>query len=172
MTNRYSLWIMPPGGLYEKLSDLIVQIAGRYHSPVFKPHVTLLGSVPGGRESIVSATSRLASSLKPYDIYLTNAGCLDEYFRCLFIEVERSDEVLRANMAAKRTFANNDDRGYFPHLSLMYGNLSIDVKKEIISDIGEKFDLTFRADSIHLYDTSGAPEEWYSLGEFQLGGRA
>ena len=121
------------------------------------------------KDSIVLETSKLASSIKPYDIHLTNVGCLDEYFRSLFIEVEKSYEVVRANLAAKRAFGNDDDSVYFPHLSLMYGNFSTEIKKEIISEIGDRFNLTFRVDSIHLFDTSGRPEEWYHLEKFPLG---
>ena len=42
---------MPVGGLYEKLDNLISQISEKYHSPVFKPHVTLLGSAAGDKDS-------------------------------------------------------------------------------------------------------------------------
>ncbi len=160
---------MPVGRLHEKLDNLISQISEKYHSPVFKPHVTLLGSAAGDKDSIILETSKLASSIEPYDINLTNVGCLDEYFRSLFIEVEKTDEVIRANLEAKRLFGNDEGSVYFPHLSLMYGKFSIEIKKEIISEIEDRFNFTFRADSIHLYDTSGTPEEWYRLRKFPLG---
>ncbi len=169
MVKRYSLWIIPDGGLYKKLDNLISEISAKYQSPVFKPHVTLLGSAAGNLDSIISETSELASSIKPYDIHLTSAGCFDEYFRSLFIKVKKTGEVMGANLAAERLLGN-DDSVYFPHLSLMYGNFSTEIKKGILSEIGEIFNLTFSAKSFHLYDTGGAPEEWHCIREFPLGG--
>ena len=72
---------------------------------------------------------------------------------------------MRANKVARNTF-KMEDTEYMPHLSLMYGNVSTDKKKKIISEINREFNLSFEVKSIHLVSTDGEPEEWYRIKEF------
>ena len=96
MEDKYSIWLMPQSNVGETLGKLIKKLARKYKAPVFLPHVTLIGSLTGEASEIVEQTRKLASLLKPYDIRLTRADCLDEYFRCLFMRVEETREVMDA----------------------------------------------------------------------------
>jgi len=39
----HSLWLMPTGEVYDKFSILIKRLAGEYNTPIFEPHIILLG---------------------------------------------------------------------------------------------------------------------------------
>lgn len=164
----YSLWLMPEGRLYNRLKGTITQLSGRYFTPAFEPHVTLLGLIPGTKEEVVSKTARLASMLQPYEIRLRGVDHLDEYFRCLFVRVEKTPEVMAANTRAREVFGKRNDAEYMPHLSLMYGSLTPVTKHNIISSIGREFNAAFEAKSIHLYLTQGEVKDWRRVREFPL----
>lgn len=54
---------------------------------------------------------------------------------------------------------------YMPHLSLLYGNYPVEVKEEIIKQIGRDQTTQFDISSIHLIK-GGKVEEWRIIKEF------
>lgn len=164
----YSLWLMPEGEVYKRLNTLISRLSEEYSAPDFSPHVTLIGQVIGPEEEIISRTSELASFIEPYEIKLTGTGFLDEYFRCLFVRVEETAEVMGANSRAREVFGRYADPPYMPHLSLMYGDFPPETKREIISGIDDDFNISFSVESIHLFSTSGGPGNWRRVKAFAL----
>ncbi len=44
-TARYSLWLLLPREAHERFQALIARLSARFGTPVFEPHITLLGSV-------------------------------------------------------------------------------------------------------------------------------
>ncbi|MCK5020404.1 MAG: 2'-5' RNA ligase family protein [Candidatus Peribacteraceae bacterium] len=155
--NGYSLWIVPEGEVYEKMSEIISKFSKRLSTPVFSPHVTLVGEVEGTEEEVISKTEKLASMIKPFEIKLSGVDKLDHFFRCIFVHAEKTPELMKANEYAKEIFGMSFE--YMPHLSLVYRNLSDEQKEEIISEIG-KIDKSFLVNSIHVVLTNGQTEDW------------
>jgi len=164
----FSLWLMPSREVRDRLSGIISQLSEEYSTPQFEPHVTLLGSLMQPHEEVLSRTSQLATLIQPYEITLTAVGCLEAYFRCLFIKVRETGQVMEANLRAREIFSRQQDPEYLPHLSLMYGSFPVRLKEEIIAQIGSEFGLTFEVRSIHLCSTNGEPRDWYQVEEFAL----
>jgi len=162
----YSIWLIPAGEVYQKLSEIISQLSEKYSAPNFEPHITLLGNLIGPEEDLISKTLKLTAQLKPFKINLKKADYLDEYFKCLFIRAEKTKELIRANNIAREAFNFKPDPEYMPHLSLMYGDLSSKTKEEILADLGKEFDLSFEVRSIHLFSTTGEVKDWYRIKEF------
>ncbi len=165
---RYSLWLMPSGIVYNKLSKMMSELSYKYATPHFEPHVTLLGRLTGNEEEIISKASKLANCIRPYELRLNEVDFLDEYFRCLFIKAEATEPVLSANSSARKIFNRKQDPEYMPHLSLMYGNFSPEVKRRIVTEIGSDFNLKFDVMSIYLFSTGDNVEEWRKVKEFAL----
>jgi len=165
-TKGYSLWFIPDNEIYDMLSDLISKLSSRLHTPVFEPHLTLIGEVEGEEKGIIQKTEELASAIRPFEITLTRIGYLDHFFRCLFIRAEESGNLLKANEKAKEIFGRMDDPKYMPHLSLVYGNLTEEKKKDVIAETGENFGISFVAGSIHLVKTTGETTDWKKIKEF------
>lgn len=160
---EYSIWLMPKGTIYDKLSDIISKISQEYKVPNFQPHVTLIGELKGN--DLIAKAQLLASQIKPYTIKLKHPCVLNEYFRNLFLKVEEAEEVMNANLKAQEIF--NRKKKYFPHLSLMYGNCSTIEKLKIISNL-EKVDLEFQVNKLYLFSTKGPPENWHETKKFSL----
>jgi 2'-5' RNA ligase len=167
-TKGYSLWLMPIGEVYNKLNNLISELSRKYNTPHFEPHVTLIGEVLGSEEEIVLKTAQLTSVVRPYRIELGRVEYLNEYFRCLFLRVRETHEVMRANQISRKIFGRETDPKYMPHLSLMYGDFAPQIKEEIIAKIGKEIFVGFDVESIHLFSTNGEPKDWYRVKEFSL----
>ncbi len=167
--NVYSLWFMPEDEVYAKLSSTIRQLSKPYGTPEFEPHITVIGTLTGQEQTVTEKLKRLARVIKPFEVKLLDIDYLNEYFRCLFIRIEQTREVMDANTQARTIFDQSRSADYMPHLSLMYGDIDNAVKRAIMQTIGKSLRCTFRVNDIHLYTTSGAPEHWHKIQSFDLG---
>jgi len=164
---EFSILLIPKGETYNKLSSLIIRLSNKYNTPMFKPHVTLIGGFDISEKDAISKTTEIAKNLKPYSIKINNLLYLNEYYKSLFLKVEKTKDVIKANFLARKIFNDERNEEYFPHLSLMYGNSSNQIKEKIISEIKE-INLEFGVDKIHLFSTANGPENWYKVKEFDL----
>jgi 2'-5' RNA ligase len=162
---------MPENNIYKKLSNLISLLSEEYSCPDFQPHVTLIGKIIGKREKVIEKTKKLTSEILPFKLYLNSVNFLDEYYKCLFMKVKKTNPIINANNKAKKIF-NKNSLGYFPHLSLLYGNFPIKSKKKIVPEVQEELEkidkLEFSVEDLHLYSTKGTVHDWYKIGRFPL----
>ena len=170
MANTYHLWAAPTGKAYDILMKTITDLSRAYHAPVFEPHVTLLGSLPGTEEDISVRCFELGGSLTPFDILLTEPAYGDQYFQCVFLKTQETPALMNAHELTRRLFVK-DPIPYMPHLSLLYGHYSIELKDKIASTLSQSLRLNFTVDIIHLIRSkSEHPMDWASILAVPLSG--
>ena len=169
MENKYSLWLIPTGEVYNKFAKIISDLAKEYNAPIFEPHVTLIGGIVGTEEELSVKTARLAEIIRPFKIKLNRMDYFPERHRALIIRAEKTNELIEAKNRAIEVF-NLPLVEYMPHLSLLYGDFSSATKEKIIRKLGSKFDDEFEIKSIYLYYTSGEEQEenWHKIREFSF----
>lgn len=168
---RYSLWLLPAKAARERYAKLIRELSTRLATPVFEPHVTLLGELTGPVPELAARLRALAEELAPFELRLLEATYLDEYFRALFVEVALSRPLTEAHAAARQHFGRRLDPGYYPHLSLVYGDLENDQKEALLEDVGRYYDESVRVEEIALYTTAGSPQTWRCVARARLEGK-
>ena len=169
MTTHFSLWLMPAPAHGARFARVIDSLSRRLEAPRFDPHVTLCGNRGGSEAEWAAQTEILAARLAPLELQLTDLDYTDEYFRCLYVQVNRSAELLRMRAAACRYLGWPDAGDFMPHLSLLYGSFSTAEKERLIGEIG-RFDTVLRADRLALCAPSGPPAGWRIYGPFPLTG--
>jgi 2'-5' RNA ligase len=157
----YSLWLMPKGHVADELQTLVADLCRKHMTPSFQPHVTLIGSIDLPRAEAVSKTKTLARAIRPFVVKLNELAYLDEYFRCVFIKAAKTEGLMHAHSTARKMFEQKNEEDYMPHLSLVYGDLNRQTKKNIIRKITNKIEIEFLTEEIHLYYTGGQPQEWH-----------
>ncbi len=165
----YSLWLIPTGKAYDKLSGLIQKLAKDNSAPLFYPHVTLLGGVMQSEDHVLERTEQLVLGQNPFPITLNSVDYQDYYFRTLFVRTEITDPLQALYDRAKEVFGMQDALDFMPHLSLMYGNFSEAVKEQIIKDIGRDQTTEFTVNSVQIFKTDGEVNVWHKVKEFPLG---
>lgn len=165
---EYSIWLLPPEPVFDRLAQIITQISQQYSTPSFEPHVTLIGNLSLHEEEMLAATQQLANFLKPFTLQLTTTGFLNEYFRSLFINVEKTEELMEAHQKARTLFSSNREPEFVPHLSLMYGNFSWEIKEKIIAEIGKDFYIRFEVKDMYvtLCSSNIALKDWRRFAQF------
>jgi 2'-5' RNA ligase len=166
--DSYALWLIPFEPIYEETGKIIAALAKEFSAPAFHPHVTLLGGISGSEKKIVRLCSRLAEVLQPFSIKLTSMDYLADFYRCLFVRVEISEEVKIANAKAKEVFGQDMTVPFLPHLSLLYGSHPPAVKERIIARLGSTLGWDFFVDRFFLVSLAGKPETWNIVKEFPI----
>ena len=159
----YHLWLKPSGPPYELLSRTIAELARELGSPVFEPHVTLAGPLHGSEQDHLRNSERLVSQLSSFEIVLSEPSHGPEHFRCVFMRVEPTPTIMRANALAKTAFDLPGD-SYTPHLSLVYGTFPEAERRRVLSTLSDSLRLTFPARSVDLIRaTSDDPRDWHTV---------
>lgn len=149
--DSYALWIMPEGAAYTLTDSYIAKLSRIYDLPKFEPHVTLLGGI---RVPETSALRTLIRGLPPFHIHLSNQPeYLDETFRCLFLKADETPPLMETFAKASQLFGY-EGPPYFPHLSLAYGDLPVETKREMIRTLGEIPGIEFEARQLSLVQAS------------------
>ena len=159
---------MPPGQVCDELSKTISQLGNQYATPVFQPHVTLLGDLAGNEDELSSQAQQVALRLRHFQVTLTTVDYLPAYFRCLFIRAQETPALVQARDVSRYRNAVGQDAKFMPHLSLMYGDFDSETKQQIIASIKREFKVTFPVNRIHLLSCNGEPKEWYHVREFEI----
>ncbi|MBI2172728.1 MAG: 2'-5' RNA ligase family protein [Candidatus Aenigmarchaeota archaeon] len=168
----YSIWLVPKGDVNKRLSVIINELSEKHNSPRFIPHVGLVGGFTGDEGDLISKTKSLSEKLRPFNVMLTDVSRRDEFFRSLFIMVEKTPEFMAAYGAARAMFncygELYDPEKYMPHLSLIYASLDDKTKDDIMEKTGRNFNIPFEADSIHLFHSNERDKIWTEIKEFTL----
>ncbi len=165
-TIGYSLWLVPEGDPYSKLTRVISDLSMRFRTPIFEPHVTLFPDILGEEPDIISKTARIVHALKPFGVALTSVGTSSEYFRSIFINAS-SAELVSANTVCRKIFGRESDAPYVPHLSLLYGKIPDEEKKKTLSSLPD-LSSAFTVRSIRLNYMNGTPSQWRKVKEFSF----
>ena len=158
--------------------------------PIFEPHVTLLGSIidTPEAETVIKKTKELATKIKhPYRISFKDFVTGPHYFRCVMAAMEPTtevripyqiqmhqqfnshlpfDQVVNAYTQARAVFADaHGDEVYFPHISLIYADLSEEDKQQYVKELKEHYShlpalLSWEVKTIHIWHTEGDASTW------------
>jgi len=164
-----SIWLVPEGDVREKLAARIAELSRRYGTPSFEPHVTLLGGIGEGEGEVLRRGALLAASARPIAIRLSAVRRGDEYFRCLFLEAERSPDLLAAHEHASDLLGARGRAPFLPHLSLLYGRLAaedVSATDEALHAVA--LPVAFEARCLEIHRTEGTVPEWRRLAAHPL----
>lgn len=159
----YSLWFRPFGEVGFELRQQIKELSRQYDSPMFYPHVTLLGGLDMHETKLVQLTDTLAHSLAPFTVYLNKAAAGNTYFQSLFVRIQKTEPLLGAHNIAKELFDCEGQEEYYPHLSLMYGKQQKKEKQKLLNVMGRSFNMQFDVHSVLLIKTGDQVHEWEKI---------
>lgn len=139
---------------------MIERLRLEHGGPRFDPHLTLLGGLDGAQDRFAAATELLASSLHVITLRLGGIEFGEQHYRSVYVRVEKNPDLMAARGEALRLFDRQDDPGYMPHLSLLYGRLSPTARTTLAADLGEWCADACQAGRLRLVATGGEPASW------------
>lgn len=159
MKHTHTLWIEPPQNIAKILQDIVDKLGHEFNGPVFQPHMTLLGDIPGKEEEILEKAVLLAKELEPFEIELGEVSFSTTYYRNVFIRVKSSAKLMDANMKAKEIYGYENDI-FMPHMSLLYGNHDVETREKIANQVQIPKGLSFTVDNLVLVPNTPVTPDW------------
>lgn len=190
-----SLWLSPNGTQLEVLDKLITKLSEETPGCLaFKPHATLISDEQVPDLPIDQILESVSKSVLEWNS--TELGCKSKsfllqfqdvqrgahFYQCVLASLVKSPELMSLNATLKRNLLDSSKLDqlppYFPHLSLVYGDLTDDQKQAIIERLISSEQLVppanllgldgFEPTEILLVRTSGSSSDWKILGNVQL----
>lgn len=155
----YSLWLVPEGEKREFYQGLIEDLGRKHKGPVFVPHITVLGNIQMTEEELLSRARQLTQLLHPLSVTLNEVSTGDVFYRCVFAKAEKTQSLIELYNRACQAF-DITPADFMPHLSLLYGDYDMSLKKKIAEGI--EIQDTLYVSSLYIYETSPdlEPQDW------------
>lgn len=130
----HSIWLMPASREQDRLQRLIDELADRFGSPRFQPHLTLAGDIEKSVEDLAPAVARIAEGIDPFEAEVTGIGVSDLFFQSFYARFAADKALLELKRRAIETVLPGDIAEFMPHISLGYGLDETLEKREAVVD--------------------------------------
>lgn len=157
---KYCVWIIPPQPIFDELNKIITNLSAEYRGPVFKSHMTLLGSTECKLDDIQKAVEAVARNTKKLKLSLGPVSFSTTYFQSVLVRVNSTAQLMQLNLDLKRALGIENNL-FMPHISLMYGDHDMNTREEIAAKI-KLGNTSFIADSIVIVPVAekSEPKDW------------
>lgn len=164
----YSIWLLFEKNIEDYFQSIIIQLSSQFNSPEFHPHITLIAGLEGDEIELMKKFEHF-SQLKSFNVVTRKVSCSDEFYRSLFIEVEKSFELKNIFEFATKVFnIKIDFENFNPHISLLYSFEKSEVKLKVIEKFLQNMPEEIKILKFGLCRTKGKPEDWELLGVLNL----
>ncbi|PWN26286.1 hypothetical protein BDZ90DRAFT_280810 [Jaminaea rosea] len=179
------------GDLMQRIRDKVISDPSLPPaSSPFPPHATLLsglkaddGTDNGKRDELWSKALRVVSGWRKAGQHLSSTPISEVetrveslvtrgwYFQILVLALELTEPLLKLNELARQTLLPETIKAappYFPHVSLLYSDATVEQARGLISELKKEDDGTFMPKSIcfthlELWDCNGDVGRWHRL---------
>lgn len=164
----HSIWLTPDASTVLGIQQTIDTLSARFNSPVFQPHVTLIGKLGGDHQRVFDTFNTLIKGIKPFVLHAEAIDYQDVFFRSMFYKISETDDLMEMNQLARELYSRDSDPTYFPHLSLLYSDVSESEKRTAVLDLAIEIPAEIPITGIELIQTQGQVSEWSMVKRVEL----
>jgi len=168
---NYSLWVRPTQIQIDEFTKIISRLAHSYHTIPFPPHITLVSSITSDIDSIKQACVNIIDQTQQIDITLQNIAYTKTYYRNFFVQADLTQALSKLHEDTLSALMHKVDEAFMPHLSLLYGNLEIETKKDLQKSLEKTCSKLLHLQRLDLYSTSGKVTDWFLVESYLLKSR-
>ena len=145
-------------------------------SPSFSPHITLIHpiskSIPVDEITslLTECVSKAALKDDKLSLKLKPAQAGTHYYQSVLAPVAANEGLSRLRDACQQAFKVEGLAVYFPHLSLLYGDLDKERRDELAKKVNEEMDLMgdVEVEEIAVVDCTGTADQWKTVATVSL----
>ena len=121
ITQPHSIWLCCDGDEHAALQDEIARLTRFSETPVFFPHMTLVGDFNGKPADTDEICAPVSMAAKPLTLEVGGVSTTDQYFMSLFLDLV--SDIRLSQLRAKLFDGLNLPKAapFRPHISLAYG---------------------------------------------------
>lgn len=159
---------MPSGDAHVRLRERIAELAAAHGTPVFPPHLTLVGSLGEAPDRLIDALRPVAAAAHRCNIVLEECDGHGSSFRAFYHRVEPSKKLERLRIAVADAL-DLTITPWVPHVSLLYGDLSEEQREFLVARTEPPLGADFQVDALHLWSTEGEVATWHEIATLPFG---
>ena len=139
----YATWFVFSEDDTKYLSNLIQELSKKYHSQIFKPHITAYGLVDISLEKLDKIVSDSVVGQKQISLKKSKLDYSDVFWKTLFVEFLPDESLNRINNELTKSLESFAKYEFIPHASLIYQKMNQDEQKRLANtlDIQENFEI-------------------------------
>jgi 2'-5' RNA ligase len=164
---KYSIQIVPNKNLLKELTDIVKQLSEKYHTPIFVPHMTIVGGFESDLKTIKQKLASIARTVTPLNLELGPISFSTTYFQSVFVRVNSTAGLMDLNLKIKKEF-NLSNNAFMPHISLVYDIPDMKTREKISKEIELK-NTKFTATELGVITDSFNPDEWKTVFSIPIG---
>ncbi|MEZ0169351.1 haloacid dehalogenase [Microvirga sp. TS319] len=162
-TEYHSIWLMPCATQERMLSGIVRDLAGRFESPIFQPHLTLVEDMPRTCEELQPLLAQVAEDASAFDAPVETVEESGLYYRSFYARFPVVQPLRVMKTKAVEVFRVGNVESFMPHISLAYGVQEGPEKSRSMGDLRERLaGMSVRFDRICIVSSSQQTpiEEW------------
>ena len=117
-------WLIPTESARNYFQSLINDLAQRYNAPRFEPHVTVHVGV-NCTDAVHEVLSKAAPECKQIVLQALEVSDSSDFTKTLFVQFAVTTQLQQLNHSIRTAAQDSFDYELNPHLSLLYGRISI-----------------------------------------------
>jgi 2'-5' RNA ligase len=145
-------------------------------SPIFSPHITLLHpiskSIPVDEITSLLSQCVKEAALKDNKLSLSlqPAQAGTHYYQSVLAPISPDEALSQLRQACEVTFKWEGKGVYFPHLSLLYGDLDKERRDELAQKVNEEMTMAgnVEIEEIAVVDCTGTTDQWKTVATVSL----
>ena len=149
------------------LNKIKSQVQSELNSPIFDTHITLAGPYLEIKKSFLNKIKSFVKYNSEINLEVNGYEFKQKTYESLYISIKYSENLrnLRRNIYELKNFDFN--KNYSPHVSLLYGNYTINEKKSLILKL-PIIDRDLRISQIALTEVNESINLWKIINIFKL----
>lgn len=155
---KYGVWIVPPQPVFDELDQIIKDLSNKNESPVFMPHLTVLGGIDRELSDIQKAVETVTKDTEKLNLSLGSISFSTTYFQSVLVRVDSTAQLMQLNLDIKKLL-DIENNVFMTHMSLMYGNHDMKTREKIVAKIKLQ-NVSFIANEIVIIPEKPEPSEW------------
>ncbi len=128
-----AFWLVPAPREREFFASLIEEFARRFDSPVFEPHLTLVGGIANHDRTLQAFRKRSVNAR--CELEIEGVHFSERYTKTLFVCFHLSDELRELRNAITQALDLESEDDFDPHLSLLYKKMPPAEQEELARSI-------------------------------------
>jgi len=166
MNNHFSVWLVPETSDKEYLEEIIKQLADKYSSPLFVPHLTLLPDANIKLDELKIAIKQIFKDTKAFKVNVEGINQSEAFFKTVFIEIKLKEILKNLFIGYSQNKFGAILSTFKPHISLIYKILPKNEKLSIISGLNIKNE--FVIGSIYIVAPKEGEEDFHDVHNWRI----
>ena len=117
----HSIWLMPAAADAAAFERMVDDLARRFGSPLFQPHLTLVEDMERGVADLAPLVEEVTAGIGSFTAPVAAIGVSALFFRSFYARFVAEGPLLELKRRAIEKILSSDIMEFMPHISLAYG---------------------------------------------------